>query len=75
MKGFLQKDPPLPRYSKTWDLNIVLKFLKKLWPLSTLNLFQLTMRTAMLLSRMFWAKGSELASLRPQLHGTQKLGT
>ncbi len=49
-QNLLQKDPPLPRYSKTWDLNIVLRFWEKWWPLSTLNLLQLTMRTAMLLS-------------------------
>ncbi len=41
MKGLLQKDPPLPRYSKNWDLNIVLRYLQKMWPLSTLNIFEL----------------------------------
>ncbi len=60
MKGLLQKDPPLPRYSKTWDLNIVLRYLKKLWPLSSLNLFQLTMRLAMLLSLCSGKRGQNL---------------
>ncbi len=59
MKGLLQKDP-LPRYSKTWDLIIVLKVLKKWWPLSTLSLLQLTMRTAMLLSLCSGKKGQNL---------------
>ncbi len=68
MKGLLQKDPPLPRYSKTWDLNIVLKFLKKWWPLSTLSLLQLIMRTGMLLSLCSGKRGQNLHLLH-QLHG------
>jgi len=30
MKGIFNLKPPLPRYTKTWDVNILLKYLKAL---------------------------------------------
>lgn len=38
--------PPEPRYSFTWDVNVLLTFLE--FPLSALDLKQLTLKTAAL---------------------------
>ncbi len=52
MKGIIGLKPPMPKYPQTWDLDIMLKYLKSkhMWPLSTLNLLNLGKRLAMMLS-------------------------
>ena len=50
MKGVFNLRPPQPRYSKMWDINKVLLYLKGLGRNEDLTLQQLTLKTAMLLS-------------------------
>ena len=50
LKGVFQQRPAIPRYSKTWDVSLVLKFLRKWSPLNSLGIKQLTMKLAMLLA-------------------------
>ena len=50
MKGVFNKKPPTPRYSSTWDVKIVLDFLRSLSPLKKLTLRQLTLKTTMLIA-------------------------
>ncbi|XP_062571921.1 uncharacterized protein LOC134233885 [Saccostrea cucullata] len=50
MRGVFVLRPALPRYNVTWDVNIVLKYLKSLSPLSSLSLLQLSRKLVMLLA-------------------------
>ena len=50
MKGVFNLRPPQPRYSKMWDINKVLLYLKELGRNEDLTLRQLALKTAMLLS-------------------------
>ena len=50
MKGIFHLRPPQPRYTKTWDVNKVLSYLKSLGPNDSLSLKQLTLKTAALLT-------------------------
>ena len=50
MKGILHLIPPQPRYTKTWDVNKVLSYLKSLGPNDSLMLKQLILKTAALLT-------------------------
>ena len=50
MKGVFNLLPPQPLYSKMWDINKVLLYLKGLGRNEDLTLRQLTLKTAMLLS-------------------------
>ena len=50
MKGVFNLRPPQPLYSKMWDINKVLLYLKGLGRNEDLTLQQLTLKTAMLLS-------------------------
>ena len=49
LKGVSKLRPPRPKYEYTWDVNIVLKYLEKLYPLDDLTLKDLTFKTVMLL--------------------------
>ena len=49
MKGIFHLRPPQPRYTKTWDVNKVLSYLKSLGPNDSLTLKQLTLKTEALL--------------------------
>lgn len=48
-KGFYRLRPPTPKYNITWDTSIVLNFLSKWHPSSSLSLEQLTKKTVTLL--------------------------
>lgn len=50
MKGVFQLKPPLPRYQKIWDAQVVLKFLRQMSPAQKLSLKDLSMKTCMLLA-------------------------
>ena len=50
MKGVFNLRPPQPRYSKMWDINKVLLYLKELGRNEDLTLRQIALKTAMLLS-------------------------
>ena len=49
MKGIFELKPLLPKYSKIWDVNVVLEYLKKLGFPASINLKQLTLKLTMLL--------------------------
>ena len=60
---FLQK-PSRPRYCVTWDVSIVLKFLKSLMPLSKLSLKLLTFKVVALLALATAPRAQTLVAMR-----------
>ena len=48
LKGVFHLRPSQPRYSSTWDVSIVMSYLKTLFPLEQLTLKLLTLKTVML---------------------------
>ena len=50
LKGAYHVRPPLPRYTTTWDVQVVLQYMDNLGPTSTLLLKPLTFKLVMLLS-------------------------
>ncbi|XP_063405979.1 uncharacterized protein LOC134689942 [Mytilus trossulus] len=50
MKGIYVNNPPKPKYTFTWDVSIVLRFLKTFWPLEELSLKNLTLKLVALLA-------------------------
>lgn len=50
VKGVFRLRPSFPKYSSTWDPAIVLRYLSGLYPLESLNLEQLTLKTVTLLA-------------------------
>ena len=50
VKGVFNARPPIPRYSSTWDVQIVLNYLESLGNNDTLSLKQLTLKTAFLMA-------------------------
>ena len=60
-------EPPAPKYLVTWNVDIVLKYLKNMGPNTGLNIKQLSLKLAMLMALTSASRGSELAKLNPQL--------
>ena len=50
MKGLFNKMPPIPRYCSVWNVDSVIQFLKTLFPLNTLSLKMLTLKTVTLVA-------------------------
>ena len=50
LKGTFNLRPPRPRYKDTWDVSIVLNFLRKISPARALNLKQLTRKLCLLIA-------------------------
>ena len=50
LKGVFNLRPPKPRYTKTWDVQPVVNFLRSLCPLVTLSLKELTLKLVMLMA-------------------------
>ena len=50
LKGVFQERPALPRYVDTWDVSLVLNYLKAQYPLQELGLKELTLKLAMLMT-------------------------
>ena len=48
MKGIYQIRPPMPRYNKTWDVNIVLQYLQSMDRATELSIKDLTLKLVML---------------------------
>ena len=48
LKGVFQSRPTTPRYNTTWDVNIVLDYLKSLFPVNGITLKNLTLKVVML---------------------------
>lgn len=60
MKGVYNLRPVQSRYSKTWDISCVLKYLRKLSPVSKLSLKMLTFKLIMLLALILASRGQSL---------------
>lgn len=63
MKGVFISNPPKPRYLFTWDVSVVLNFLKTLYPLETLSLKLLTLKTTALITLASASRAQTLVSL------------
>jgi Phage integrase family len=63
LKGIYNRNPPRPRYTHTWDVRIVVDYLKILGPPEDLDLMTLSCKTAMLLALSTFFRVSELASI------------
>lgn len=63
LKGIFNMRPSLPRYTVSWDPDIVLKFLESWYPHGNLNLKDLTLKTAMLLVLLSGRRGNTLVKL------------
>ena len=50
MKGLFNKIPPVPRYHSLWNVDLVLQFLRTLYPLNCLSLKMLTFKTLALVA-------------------------
>ena len=50
LKGVYNLRPPKPRYTHTWDVSVVLQYLRTLSPVKTLSLKNLTLKLVMLIS-------------------------
>ena len=67
LKGVFNRKPPAPRYSMTWNVDDVLRYIKHMGPNKTLDMKQLSLKLAMLMALTSVSRGSELAKLNPQL--------
>uniref|UniRef100_A0A1X7VE33 Tyr recombinase domain-containing protein n=1 Tax=Amphimedon queenslandica TaxID=400682 RepID=A0A1X7VE33_AMPQE len=63
LKGAFQLNPPLPRYSSTWDVNFVLTHLNSHRLDANLTLRQLTLRTVMLMALTRPSRSVDLSNL------------
>lgn len=63
MKGTFNLRPSLPKYSSTWDVNLVFTFLKKWHPPSKLDLKQLMQKTAVLLLLLSGRRGNSIVKI------------
>ena len=63
MKGIFNKKPALPKYNSTWDVEVVLAFLKTLTPVHTLSLRYLSYKLVMLLALLTGQRMQTLHSL------------
>ena len=63
MKGVFNKRPSLPKYSTTWDINIVLRYLEQL-SLKPITLKQLSLKTVMLLALLSGQRLQTLKSIK-----------
>ena len=50
MKGVYELEPPIPKYTCIWDVNIVLNYIKLFGPNERLTLFCLSHKLLMLLA-------------------------
>ena len=74
MKGVFNSRPPAPRYTSTWDVDVVLKFLGSLPENTSLPLPMLTHKLAMLLALANANRCSDLAALDLQFCSMQSDG-
>ena len=64
LKGAYHARPPLPRYTSTWNVQIVLQYIDNLGPSSTLLLKLLTFKLVMLLSLTRPSRSADLTALQ-----------
>ena len=75
LKGMFHVRPPEPRYSFTWDVNILLTFLESWFPLSALDLKQLTLKTAALVALVSAQRSQTLSALSMEFMNSAATGT
>jgi hypothetical protein len=63
MKGIFIKKPHGPRYEVTWDVSVVLNFLKTLFPLESLSIKMLTFKVTALIALANAPRAQTLVSL------------
>lgn len=63
LKGAYNRNPPKPKYSRTWDVNVVLDYLSALGSNQDLGLPMLSRKLAMLLALSTLFRVSELSSI------------
>lgn len=63
MTGVFNERTPLPRYTKTWDVDIVLKFINSLESNKQLSLKDLSLKLAMLLALTSAGRSSDIQKL------------
>lgn len=66
MKGIFQTGPPLPRYCKTWDVNLVLQYIGSMGNSQELYLKDLTLKFVMLVALTTAQRGQSLHLLDTQ---------
>jgi len=64
LKGAYHSRPPLPRYTTTWNVQVVLQYLDGLGPSASLSLKHLTFKLVMLLGLTRPSRSADLASLQ-----------
>ena len=63
IKGFFNTDPPKPRYTATWDPNVITKMLKSWYPATKLNMLRLAKKIVMLILLITGQRGQILTAL------------
>ena len=63
MKGVFNDRPPLPRYTSTWNVQMVLSYIGSLGSNGSLSLKQLSLETAMLLALTRPSRSADLSQL------------
>lgn len=49
LRGFYKNRPPIPKYTETWDVDVVLEYLAKIYPLEDLDIDRLTKKVVTLM--------------------------
>ena len=60
LRGIFQMRPTAPRYSTTWDVNIVLEYMSHNWPLQGITLKELTFKLVMLVALVTGQRGQSI---------------
>ena len=63
LKGVFQERPALPRYVDTWDVSLVLNYIKDQYPLEKLGLKELTLKLVVLISLLSGQRTQTLQEL------------
>ena len=64
LKGVFRLKPTKPKYEVTWDVSVVLNYLKTLYPLDVLSLKDLTLKTITLLALSTAHRAQTLAAIK-----------
>ena len=75
LKGMFHIRPPEPRYSFTWDVNVLLTFLESWFPLPVLELTPLTLKTAALVALVSAQRSQTLSALSIDFMNSTATGT
>ena len=64
MKGLFNKIPPVPHYYSLWNVDVVLQFLRTLYPLNSLSLKMLTFKTLALVALAAAPRAQTLVAMK-----------